>query len=101
MRGRMARGEASGRGPRLRITGPELQDLSYQAAADAMLAITAKIAQFRGEGRFTTWSYKFVIFEVSGKIGPHFWRLPGGRLDAEVWELLPCRLGFERAPESE
>jgi RNA polymerase sigma-70 factor, ECF subfamily len=54
--------------------GPELDDLAYQAAGDALVAITGKIGQFRGESRFTTWAYKFVIFEVSAKIGRHFWR---------------------------
>ena len=53
---RIARGEAARRGPRLQITGPELEDLAYQAAADALLAITGKLGQFRGESRFTTWA---------------------------------------------
>src|SRR5712691_6581086 len=57
---RIARGEAARRGPRLAITGRELDDLAYQAAADALVAITGKIGQFRGESRFTTWAYKFV-----------------------------------------
>ena len=69
-------GRVRRRGPRLQITGPELDDLAYQAAADAVMAITSKLGQFRGESRFTTWAYKFVIFEVSAKIGRHFWRNP-------------------------
>ena len=55
---RIAHGEAARRGPRLRIAGPELDDLAYQAAADALVAITGKIGQFRGESRFTTWACK-------------------------------------------
>src|SRR5260221_3821552 len=98
---RIARGEVGRRGPRLRITGPELDDLAYQAAADALLAITGKIGQFRGESRFTTWAYKFVIFEVSAKIGRHFWRHPAVPLDAEDWDRLPGRFGFEPAQEAE
>jgi len=98
---RIARGEVARRGPRLRITGPELEDLAYQAAADALLAITGKIGQFRGESRFTTWACKFVIFEVSAKIGRHFWRHPGVPLDAEDWDRLPGRFGFEPAQEAE
>ncbi len=98
---RIARGEVRRRGPRLRITGPELDDLAYQAAADAMLAITAKVGQFRGESRFTTWAYKFVIFDVSAKIGRHFWRNPAVPLDAEDWDRLPGRFGFEPAQEAE
>ncbi|SRR5713226_3261145 len=98
---RIARGEVARRGPRLRITGPELDDLAYQAAADALLAITGKIGQFRGESRFTTWAYKFVIFEVSAKVGRHFWRNPGVPLDAADWDRLPGRFGFEPAQEAE
>jgi RNA polymerase sigma-70 factor, ECF subfamily len=98
---RIARGEVRRRGPRLRITGPELDDLAHQAAADALLAITSKIGQFRGESRFTTWAYKFVIFDVSAKIGRHFWRTPGVPLDAEDWDRLPDRFGFDPAQEVE
>jgi RNA polymerase sigma-70 factor (ECF subfamily) len=78
-----------------------VEDLAYQAAADALMAITGKLGQFRGESRFTTWAYKFVIFEVSAKIGRHFWRRPDAPLDAEDWDRLPDRFGFEPARESE
>ena len=98
---RIAQGEAARRGPRLRITGPELDDLAYQAAADALVAITGKIGQFRGESRFTTWAYKFVIFEVSAKIGRHFWRHPAVPLDAEDWERLPGRFAADPAHQAE
>lgn len=98
---RIAQAEVRRRGPQPQINGPELDDLAYQAAADALLAITAKIGQFRGESRFTTWAYKFVIFEVSAKIGRHFWRRPGVSLDAQDWEQLPDRFGFGPAQQSE
>lgn len=98
---RIAQGEARRRGPRMQITGPELDDLAYQAAADAVMAITAKLGQFRGESRFTTWACKFVILEVAAKIGRHFWRRNDVPLDAEDWDRLPGRFGFEPAQESE
>ena len=98
---RIAQRECRRRGPQLRITGPELEDLAYQGAADALMAIIAKLGQFRGESRFTTWAYKVVILEVSTKIGRHFWRRPDVRLDAEDWDRLPGRFGFEPAQESE
>jgi RNA polymerase sigma-70 factor, ECF subfamily len=98
---RIARGEVARRGPRLQITGPELDDLAYQAAADALVAITAKLRQFRGESRFTTWAYKFVIFEVSAKLGRHFWRRPHLPLDTQDWDRLPDRFGFDPAQQSE
>jgi RNA polymerase sigma-70 factor (ECF subfamily) len=98
---RIARSEVARRGPRLQLSGPELDDLAYQAAADALIAITGKLSEFRGESRFTTWAYKFVMFEVSAKIGRHFWRHPGVRLDAEDWERLPDRFGLDPAQEAE
>ena len=98
---RAARREVTRRGPHHQITGPELEDLAYQAAGDALLAITRKIRQFRGESRFTTWAYKFVVFEVSAKIGRHFWRNQARSLDAEDWDRLPDRFGFDPARESE
>ena len=98
---RIARGELQRRSGQLRITGPELDDLAYQAAADALLAIVAKLGQFRGESKFTTWAYKFVIFEVSAKIGRHFWSNPAVPMDAEDWERLPGRLGADPAQETE
>ena len=98
---RIARAEVARRGPRLRITGPELEDLAYQAAADALVSITGKLGQFRGESRFTTWAYRFVIFEVSAKIGRHFWRHPVVPLDAEDWSRLPARFGVDPAHQAE
>jgi RNA polymerase sigma-70 factor (ECF subfamily) len=81
------------------VAGRTQMVLRYQAAADALIAITGKLAQFRGESRFTTWAYKFVIFEVSAKIGRHFWRHPGVRLD--VGTGIGCRAGFGFDPAQE
>lgn len=39
---RIARGEVARRGPQLPVTGPEYEDLAYQAAADALPAITGR-----------------------------------------------------------
>jgi RNA polymerase sigma-70 factor (ECF subfamily) len=75
-------------------SGRELDDLAHQAAADAMLAILAKLGSFRGESRFTTWAYRFVVLEVSSKLGRHYWRRhPAEHLEAEDWDRLPDRLG--------
>jgi RNA polymerase sigma-70 factor, ECF subfamily len=98
---RIARGELRRREAQLQIAGPELDDLAYQASADALLAIVGKLGEFRGESRFTTWAYKFVVFEVSAKIGRHFWRHPAVRWDAEDWDRLPDRFGLEPAREAE
>ncbi|HET6877380.1 MAG TPA: sigma-70 family RNA polymerase sigma factor [Jatrophihabitans sp.] len=99
---RAARAEVSRRAGRLRVSGPELDDLAHQAAHDAMLAILRKLDTFRGESRFTTWAYKFVIFEVSGKVTRHFWARAAEPIDVEALDRLPDRFGFtpEQAAQS-
>jgi RNA polymerase sigma-70 factor (ECF subfamily) len=92
---RIALAEVRRRSASTPVTGPELDDLAHQAAADAMLAILPKLGDFRGESRFTTWAYRFVILEVSSKIGRHYWRNPPVPLDAGQWERLPDRLGVD------
>src|ERR1700744_3666402 len=64
------------------FSGPELDDLAHQAADDAMLAILAKLGTFRGESRFTTWAYRFVVLEVSAKLRRPYWGHPPGPPDA-------------------
>jgi RNA polymerase sigma-70 factor (ECF subfamily) len=71
------------------VNGRELDDLATQAADDATYAVLAKVDQFRGESRFTTWAYRFVVLEVSHKLGRHFWRQPRAELAEEDWERLP------------
>lgn len=91
---RVARSELRRREGRHPVTGPELDDLAHQAADDALVAVTAKLGQFRGESRFTTWAYKFAVLEVSAKLGRHFWQQPAVRLEAGQWDQLPDRLGL-------
>ncbi|GHH77104.1 DNA-directed RNA polymerase sigma-70 factor [Streptomyces sulfonofaciens] len=98
---RIAFKELARRHDRHGLSGQELEDVGQQAAADALLAITRKIGQFRGESRFTTWAYKFVIFEVSTQLGRHFRRTRGVPMDTEDWERLPDVLGAGPAEESQ
>ena len=83
------------------ISGSELDDLAHQAAADALLAILTKVDRFRGESRFTTWAYRFVILEVSTKLGRHFWRTSRPPLEDEDWERLPDRFGVDAHRQAE
>jgi RNA polymerase sigma-70 factor, ECF subfamily len=98
---RVARAEVRRRSGSVQVTGPELDDVAHQAAADAVMAITAKVATFRGESRFTTWAYKFVILEVSSKLGRHLWHKPGVVFDVDQWAQLPDRFGLDPAREWE
>jgi RNA polymerase sigma-70 factor (ECF subfamily) len=90
---RAARREVRRRGAGTAVSGRELDDLATQAADDATYAVLGKVDQFRGESRFTTWAYRFVVLEVSHKIGRHFWRQPRAELTEEDWNRLPDRLG--------
>ena len=71
------------------IVGPELDDLAHQAADDALLMILGKLDDFRGLSRFTTWAYKFAVFEVSGKVARHTWRRHPPSTQAFTFERLP------------
>ena len=94
---RAARTEVGRRTSRLRLAGPEVDDLAHQAAADSLLTICGKIEMFRGECRFTTWAYKFVIFDVAAKVNRHFWQRAGPAYGEEDWERLPAHI--DMAPE--
>lgn len=98
---RIARAELHRRNISSRIAGAELDDLAHQAASDALLAIDAKLDGFRGESQFTTWAYKFVVFDVSNKVGRHFSRHPTVVFDSEDWERLPDRFGLDPADRAE
>jgi RNA polymerase sigma-70 factor, ECF subfamily len=70
------------------VTGPEFEDLAQQAAADALVTVLDNLDQFHGLSRFTTWAYKFVIFEISAKVARHAWRRqPPG--EEPQWDELP------------
>jgi RNA polymerase sigma-70 factor (ECF subfamily) len=98
---RIALAEVRRRSASTPVTGPEVSGIAHQAADDAMLAILAKLASFRGESRFITWAYRFVILEVSSKLGRHYWRDPPVTLDAGQWERLPDRLGIDPEQHAE
>ncbi len=86
---RVARHEVFRRGSMLQLQGPELEDVAQQAADDSLMAIKAKLVEFRGNSRFTTWAYRFVMLEVSTKIGRHYWRDRPAAMDEDSWERLP------------
>lgn len=86
---RVARHEVGRRAGSLRLHGPELEDIAQQATDDALMAIRSKVAGFRGDSRFTTWAFRFVMLEVSTKMGRHFWRDHRATLSDDGWERMP------------
>lgn len=82
---KMAYSWARRKGARIQLAGPELDDIAHQAAADATLMICRKVAEFRGDCRFTTWAYKFVAFDVSSKVNRHYWQYAHISIDDNDW----------------
>jgi RNA polymerase sigma-70 factor (ECF subfamily) len=52
------------RGALSHVRGEELEDIATQAADDALVAVLAKLDQYRGASRFTTWANKFALLEA-------------------------------------
>jgi RNA polymerase sigma-70 factor (ECF subfamily) len=87
---RAARFETARRRPALPgIGGKELDDLAVQAVDDALMAVLARLDTFRGASRFTTWAYKFAIYETSVKLRRRAWRDREVSLEPESWDVLP------------
>lgn len=98
---RAAHAEATRRSGYSNVRGVELADVATQAASDAVLSILRRLDSFRGDSRFTTWAYKFVILEVSSKLTRHAWRREGPHLEPEAWERLPDALGVSPTQSAE
>ena len=87
---RAARFEAARRRPTLTGVGSkELDDLTVQAADDALVAVLARLNTFRGASRFTTWAYKFAIYETSVKLRRRAWQDREVTLEGETWAGVP------------
>jgi len=67
------------------LSGPEFDDIAWQAANDALVKILAKLEQFAGLSRFTTWAYKFVMFEISRLVSKHAWQRERPHADERAW----------------
>jgi len=86
----------------VRLSGPDLDDLARQSAADALTAITAQLDGFRGQSRFRSWACKFAVFAVSATAGRRFWQARIMALDQDDWDRLPSSLHpHERAERNE
>ena len=71
------------------IRGGDQEDLAQQSAGDAMVAILSKLDDFRGESQFTTWAYKFALYEAAAKMRKLAWQGRELPLEAEDWPQVP------------
>jgi RNA polymerase sigma-70 factor (ECF subfamily) len=85
---RAARFEVARRRPALpHLRGDELDDIALEAADDAMVSVLARLDDFRGASRFTTWAYKFALLEAAVKLRKRAWQGREIPLEPETWSL--------------
>ena len=70
------------------MRGEELDDLALQAADDALVAVLAKLDDYRGASRFTTWAYKFALLEAGVRLRRRAWQEREVVLEPETWPLM-------------
>jgi RNA polymerase sigma-70 factor (ECF subfamily) len=66
----------------------DLEDLALQVADDAMVAVLARLGDFRGLSRFSTWVYKFALLEASVTVRRLAWREREVFIPPEGWNAL-------------
>jgi RNA polymerase sigma-70 factor, ECF subfamily len=68
------------------LRGNDLDDLAHQSADDALVSVLARLDDFRGLSRFTTWAYKFALYEAGAKVRRRAWQGREIPLDDAGWE---------------
>src|ERR671937_1780476 len=79
-----------------RVLGREgFDDLAVQAADDALMAVLARLDDYRGESRFTTWAWTFAFYEACVAVRKRSWL--GREVPAEDkgWDALVDEAGPE------
>ena len=85
---RAARFEVARRRPTLpHLRGDELDDIATEAADDALMSVLRRLDDFRGASRFSTWVYKFALFEAAVKLRKRSWQGREVPLEPEAWSL--------------
>ena len=85
---RAARFEVARRRPTLpHLRGDELDDIATEAADDALISVVARLDDFRGASRFTTWAYKFALLEAAVRLRKRAWQGREVPLEPETWNL--------------
>jgi len=82
------------------LRGDELDDIAFEAADDALLSVLARLDDFRGASRFTTWVYKFALLEAAVKLRKRAWQGREVPLEPESWSLF-ASVGLEPDAEVE
>jgi RNA polymerase sigma-70 factor, ECF subfamily len=74
------------------LRGGDHDDLAQQAADDALVAVLGKLESFRGDSRFTTWAYKFALYEAAVKLRRRAWQERELPLEPDAWPAFASHL---------
>jgi len=66
----------------------DLDDIAQEAADDALLAVMARLDDFRGLSRFTTWAYKFAVYQASVKVRRRAWQGREIPVEEDAWAVV-------------
>jgi RNA polymerase sigma-70 factor (ECF subfamily) len=69
------------------LRGGELDDIALEAADDALMSVLRRLDDFRGLSRFTTWAYKFALYEAAVKLRRRAWQEREVPME-EGWDLV-------------
>ena len=83
------------------LSAQDRDDLAMQAADDALMHVLDRLDTFEGRSRFSTWAYKFGIYEAGVKARRRSWQDREVTLEAEAWSLLPDSGGGPAAAAEE
>lgn len=85
------------------LRGDELEEIALEAADDALVSVLARLDDYRGASRFTTWVYKFALLEAAVKLRKRAWQGREVPLEPEGWDVFAtAALGpAEEAEQSE
>jgi RNA polymerase sigma-70 factor (ECF subfamily) len=78
-------------------SGRDLEDLAVQAADDSVVAILAKLEDFRGDSLFTTWARRFVEREAPAKLRRRLGRTGELPMEFEL-DRTPMWPGHDESP---
>jgi RNA polymerase sigma-70 factor (ECF subfamily) len=96
-----ARFEVARRRPTLpHLRGGDLDDIANLAADDALVSVLRRLDDFRGASRFSTWAYKFALYESAVKLRKRAWQGREVPLEPEDWHVFSSG-GLEPSAEAE
>jgi len=78
----------------------DLDDIAQEAADDALLSVLTRLDDFRGLSRFTTWAYKFALYEAAAKVRRRAWQGRELPVEDEAWSVISS-LALGPAEEAE